>query len=210
MTTGEQRSDAERLGALWECYAHRVQAYAMRHVDPDTAAEVVSETFLIAWRRLADVPGDPMPWLLVVARNTIRNADRSRYRRRLLEDELSRLAEVAGGSEPGAEVLAVERTTLLRGLADLAPKEREALLLVTWDGLTTADAADVAGCSPSAFAMRLQRARRRLAASIADDDEPTPSGSARPGEPLRTRAAARAPCGVDASTSTSHVQPEGT
>ncbi|WP_454300302.1 RNA polymerase sigma factor [Salana multivorans] len=202
---------AQRFESLWESYARRVHAYALRQVDPDTASEVLSETFLVAWRRLEEVPGNPLPWLLVVARNTIRNAHRSHYRRRVLENELERIAEVAGGSVPGAEALAVERTTLLRGLADLAPKEREALLLVTWDGLTTVEAADVAACSPSAFAMRLQRARQRLSAAMADDDEEQASpGVTRPREPLSSRAAARAPCGVDAPAPTSHVQPEGT
>ncbi|ROR97056.1 RNA polymerase sigma-70 factor (ECF subfamily) [Salana multivorans] len=164
-------TDAERLNALWDAYAHRVQAYAMRHVDPDTAAEVVSETFLIAWRRLADVPGEPMPWLLVVARNTIRNAYRSRYRARALADELARIADVLPPVAEAAEDVALERDALLRGLAALTPREREALLLTSWDGLAAADAARVAGCSVSAFQVRLHRARRRLRAALHPDDD---------------------------------------
>lgn len=176
-------TDAERLNTLWDTYAHRVQAYALRHVDPDTAAEVLSETFLVAWRRLADVPGDPLPWLLVVARNTIRNSRRSAYRARTLAGELARIARVARPVAQAAEDIAIEREVLLRALAALTTKEREALLLVSWDGLSTQEAATVAGCTVSAFQVRLHRARRRLRAAL--DDDPTPSRG-EPAAPARS------------------------
>lgn len=50
----------------------------------------------------------------------------------------------------------------------LSPHEREALLLVAWEGLEPARAARAAGCSPAAFRARLHRARRHVAASLAD------------------------------------------
>jgi RNA polymerase sigma-70 factor (ECF subfamily) len=153
--------DEERFVALWTGYGPRVMAYALRHLDADTAQDVVSETFLVAWRRLATVPDDPLPWLLVVARNTIANLRRSGHRQARLAAELERLRQVA---EPAtaADVLATERATVLAGLAALTPKEREALLLVAWDGLAPEQAAKVAGCSLPAFHVRLFRARRRL------------------------------------------------
>jgi RNA polymerase sigma factor (sigma-70 family) len=152
-------TDAQRFSALWDAHAHRIQAYVLRRVDRDTAQEVVAETFLVAWRRLADVPGDPMPWLLVVASNTLRNHRRSLYRARQLHGVLATLAPPPP-DDPAAAV--AERQDLLRGLAELSTADREAVLLVAWDGLTTAQAAEVLGCSPAAFKMRLSRARRRL------------------------------------------------
>jgi RNA polymerase sigma-70 factor (ECF subfamily) len=136
-------------------------AYALRHVDRDTAQEVLSETFLVAWRRLANVPGQPLPWLLVVARNTIANLRRSNYRQALLHSELERLERVAEPS-PAAEVPALERAEVLAALAALTPVDREALLLVAWDGLSASQAARVAGCSVGTFHVRLFRARHRL------------------------------------------------
>jgi RNA polymerase sigma factor (sigma-70 family) len=168
VTTGRPDLDAVRFTALWEAHAGRVLAYARRHVGPDDAHEVVSETFLVAWRRLADVPGTALPWLLVVARNTVANHRRSGYRRALLDGELARLQEVAA-PETAAEVTAAERAAALARLAALTPTEREALLLIAWDGLTPAEAAQVADCSVSAFHVRLFRARRRLRAT--DDRE---------------------------------------
>lgn len=153
--------EALRFNALWDTHAGRVLAYALRHTDRDNAQEVVSETFLVAWRRLADVPGDPLPWLLVVARNTVANQRRSGYRRALLHQEVSRLHEVAGPA-PGADELVADRAQVLAALAALTATEREALLLVAWDGLSPTDAARVAGCSTSTFHVRLFRARRRL------------------------------------------------
>jgi RNA polymerase sigma-70 factor (ECF subfamily) len=161
VSTSEDPPDAQRFAELWDRYAARIQAYALRHVDRDSAQEVVAETFLVAWRRLAAVPGDPLPWLLVVARNTVANQHRSRHRARVLADEIARL-ELVTASAQGADAVVAERDAMLRALAELSPTDREALLLVAWDGLSTTDAARVAGCSAAAFKVRLHRARRRL------------------------------------------------
>jgi len=160
--------DALRFNELWQAHADRVLAYATRHVGPDAAQEVVAETFLVAWRRLADLPGAELPWLLVVARNTVANHRRSAYRRSLLHTELAYLQETAAPSQ-AADVTVTDRAQTLTALAQLSDKEREALLLVTWDGLTAADAARVAGCTVSAFHVRLFRARRRFR-DAADDN----------------------------------------
>jgi RNA polymerase sigma factor (sigma-70 family) len=159
----------QRFVALWGEFSPRVMAYALRHLDSDTAQDVVSETFLVAWRRLAAVPDDPLPWLLVVARNTIANLRRSGHRQARLAAELERWRQVAEPAE-AADVLATERAAVLAGLAALTPAEREALLLVAWDGLRPEQAAKVAGCSLPAFHVRLFRARRRLRL----DSEPRP------------------------------------
>jgi RNA polymerase sigma-70 factor (ECF subfamily) len=159
---------SERLEDLWDAHAVRVQAYALRHTDPDTAQDVLSETFLVAWRRLEHVPDDALPWLLVVARNLIHNADRAQIRVRVLASELGRLETAAPPSEGAPEALATERDLLLRALAALTDREREAILLVAWDGLAPEEGARVADCSTSAFHVRLHRARRRLAALVGE------------------------------------------
>ncbi|MFD6177476.1 MULTISPECIES: RNA polymerase sigma factor [unclassified Isoptericola] len=164
----------DRLSALWSAHAVRVQAYLWRHTDPDTAQDVLSETFLVAWRRLDDVPDPALPWLLVVARNLVRNAHRAARRRRTLDEELASLAASAPLPEAAPEALAVERDDLLRALARLTEREREAILLVAWDGLAPPEAAAVAGCSTATFHVRLHRARRRLS-SLADGTADAPT-----------------------------------
>ena len=175
----------ERLAALWGAHAVRVQAYLWRHTDPDTAQDVLSETFLVAWRRIDDVPDPALPWLLVVARNLVRNAHRAARRRRTLDDELASLEASAPLPEAAPEALAVERDALLRALARLTDREREAILLVAWDGLAPPDAADVAGCSTATFHVRLHRARRRLAA-LADGPAGRPDAPRSPAPSRRT------------------------
>lgn len=189
-----EQTDTERFVALWEAHAHRIHAYATRHVGHDGAEVIVAETFLVAWRRLSDVPGNPLPWLLVVARNTIANAGRSAYRERTLLAELTRLSRAAAPVASGPEPVAVEREAMLRGLAGLTEREREALLLVAWDGLSPVQAAAVAGCSTATFHVRLHRARRRLAHTLdGPDDDPPATGAGRHDDPSAARTRPVAP-----------------
>ncbi|SDD25726.1 RNA polymerase sigma factor [Rhodococcus tukisamuensis] len=153
--------DKERFTALWDTYAGRVFAYTCRHVDHHTAQEVVSETFLVAWRRLAEVPDPALPWLLVVARNTMSNNRRTVRRHDALAAEMARIEQMTA-SAPATDVTVTNRAEVLEVLATLTLVEREALLLTAWDGLNATEAARVAGCSVPAMHVRLFRARRRL------------------------------------------------
>lgn len=74
--------------ACWSAEAGRVQAYARRHVGADAAADVVAETFLVAWRRWKDVPEPAQPWLIATARHIIQRHQRSLRRRLALDDRL--------------------------------------------------------------------------------------------------------------------------
>ena len=40
-------------------------------MPPEAVDDIVSETFLVVWRRLDDVPEPALPWLLIVARNVV-------------------------------------------------------------------------------------------------------------------------------------------
>ena len=140
----------------------------------------MAETFLVAWRRLDDVPDDPLPWLLVVARNTIANQRRSAARRhRTLTEVALRQRLEQASSDAAPEDVAVTRATMIAALATLTATEREALLLTAWDGLDDVDAARVAGCSPRTFRVRLHRARRRLDHAVGPKtyEHPQTSGS---------------------------------
>jgi DNA-directed RNA polymerase specialized sigma24 family protein len=61
---------------------------------------------------------------------------------------------------------------LRAALARLSDRDREALMLVAWHGLSGARAARAAGCSRAAFAVRLRRARARLAAELGSLEPP--------------------------------------
>ena len=118
----------------------------------------MADTFLVAWRRLDQVPDPALPWLLGVARRTLANDRRSRRRR-------ERLAERMRVEFDGVAVVPVEQR-LVDALHRLSIGDREALLLIAWEGLSTAEAAEALGCSAVACRIRLHRARKRLAAAL--------------------------------------------
>jgi RNA polymerase sigma factor (sigma-70 family) len=139
-----------------DCY-EAVQRYVARRVAPEAIQDVVSETFLTAWRRYADLDGEPLPWLLGIARRTAANHRRSGSRRAALRERLS-----AERQQWSYEPLDDRDPRLANALATLSERDREALLLVAWDGLEHRVAASVMGCSTGAFTVRLHRARRKL------------------------------------------------
>ena len=75
---------------VYERYAADIAAYALRRSAAADAADVVADTFLVAWRRRGDIPAEPktLPWLYGVARRVLANQRRSRNRRTRLHDRL--------------------------------------------------------------------------------------------------------------------------
>jgi RNA polymerase sigma-70 factor (ECF subfamily) len=139
-----------------------VWAYAAAQAGWQIADEVVSETFTVAWRRLADVPDPPLPWLLGVARNVLRGSFRAQARRDALAAELRSWADPAAyaGSDVGETV--TDRLAVLGALASLSADDCEVLILAAWQGLTMREAAQVTGSTAGAMRVRLHRARGRL------------------------------------------------
>jgi RNA polymerase sigma factor (sigma-70 family) len=160
-----------RFEELFYRYRGEVRAYARRRASPAVAEDAVAETFLIAWRRLEAIGEDPLPWLFGVARRVIANQHRGEHRRRALLERL-RGDRGVGSWLPASAELSDE---LGAALLALSPREREALLLVAWEGLTPERAATAAGCSSATFRVRLHRARRHVARQLnADSAAPLP------------------------------------
>jgi RNA polymerase sigma-70 factor (ECF subfamily) len=157
---GSRRSvPGDRLEDLFEAHHRALLAYAARRCPTLSDAEdVVAEVFLVAWRRLDDLPaGDAaLPWLYGVARKTIGNQRRGLLRRGRLQARLEQTAErpatpAPSGTEPA-----------LAALERLSEGDRELLRLVAWEGLSHAEIAAVLGISVNAVAIRLHRARARF------------------------------------------------
>ena len=106
MRKGEDVQDErkDRFRSIFEEHAGSVLSYALRRVDsPDEAKDVVSETFLVAWRRLDSIPEPPLPWLLGTARRVLANQRRAAGNRVHLVAKLSREAESDVAAEPADE-----------------------------------------------------------------------------------------------------------
>lgn len=160
MTGPEDRRDVE-FSRCFEEEMPRLLRYAQRHVGWELAQDVVAETFQIAWRKWEKLPPEKFPWLVGTARKVMGNHVRATIRRRRLAARVAHYAEVTADStvESGARMEALHR------LAALSELEREALLLVAWDGLASEEAAEVLGISPAAFRKRLSRARQSVRAA---------------------------------------------
>ncbi len=154
------RSAGEERFRIVFSHLGAVAAYARRRGSRDADA-IAAEVMTIAWRRLADVPlDDPRPWLFATARNLVL-ADGRRSARTVVSDAIE-----PSDDSPALEVLELD-PELDAALRSLSPLDREALLLVAWEDLTPAQAARSLGIKPTAFRVRLLRARRRLKAKLA-------------------------------------------
>jgi RNA polymerase sigma-70 factor (ECF subfamily) len=148
-----------RLEALYTSFAPDVQAYARRRIDGTAVDDVVADVFVAAWRKIEQVPEAPLPWLLGVARKVIANHARSARRRSALTRRLST-------GEPRLSAVADESGDIIRALASLPERDREALMLIAWEGLNQGEAAAVIGCSPALFRVRFHRAKKKLKRAI--------------------------------------------
>jgi RNA polymerase sigma factor (sigma-70 family) len=150
----------ERFTSLYEAHYAAVRAYAWRR-GPDSADDVVAETFTLAWQDLERLPAEPLPWLIGTAHNVRRNQERGQRRRRDREMRSAQSEEALSFTEGLESDLA-----LADALRRLSQRDREILLLAAWEQLDRAGLATVLGCSKTAAAVRLHRARRRLTAAL--------------------------------------------
>jgi RNA polymerase sigma factor (sigma-70 family) len=171
----------QRFTLLYQRHYGAVMRYAARRTDPDTARDVVAETFLVAWRRLEAVPDGAAgaePWLYAVARRVLANAERSRRRADRVTARLGHQRPVTA-ADPAEAV--TERARVEQALRALPEADREALRLVGWEELDLAGAALAMGCSRAAMAVRLHRARRRLARALESRERAADAAPAGPG-----------------------------
>jgi RNA polymerase sigma-70 factor (ECF subfamily) len=194
-----------RFELLYAKYAPAVKAYVLRRADASTADDVVAEVFVVCWRRFEEVPADPLPWLLGVARRVLSTQRRGERRRVALHDRLAERApnpivetsatlgqadletrgvEALGCSidvplcEGGDTLAGLADSGLAAALARLGEADRELLLLIAWEGLSPAEAAVVLGVKPGTVRVRLSRARRRLTQALSrEQTDPTTCSS---------------------------------
>ena len=161
--------DRERFERIYRENFRAVLRFAAMRIDRERAKDVAAETFLVAWRRLDDVPAEPRLWLFGVARKVISGQFRSEARRDALEARLQGEPQADTADLAGA---VAERDSVLAAFAALRERDREVLRLVAWDGLSPAEAAEVLGVTRLAFAVRLHRARRRFERELERDVPP--------------------------------------
>ncbi len=173
-----REGDPDAFGLLFDTYAHAVYNLGFRlTADWSAAEEVVSLTFLEAWRLRGrvDPGGEPLrPWLLGIAVNVSRNQARASRRYRAALSRLPTAApepdfadELAGRLDDAARLREVGKT-----LGALRGSEREVIMLCVWSGLDYATAARALGVPVGTVRSRLSRARRKLTRLMPAGREP--------------------------------------
>lgn len=157
----------ERFRRLYETTRPRVLAYALRRTtSTEDAADVVAETYTIAWRRLDDVPDGEASilWLYATGRRVLANHRRRLSRHAELIDRIG--VELGSAFVLRSEASEADAVAARVALEHLSDDDRELLLLTAWEGLSSSELARVLGCSPTAARIRLHRARVRLLAEL--------------------------------------------
>ena len=108
----ERPAREERFRRLYYAHKGAVRAYAWRR-GPDSADDVVAETFTIAWQNLDTVPAEPLPWLIGIARHVRLGQERADRRRRERERRCAE-ADVVPSFAGAVEERAALRSALER------------------------------------------------------------------------------------------------
>jgi RNA polymerase sigma factor (sigma-70 family) len=169
------RRDPNAFALLYDRYAAQLYQYANRRVGRDVAQDVVAETFLAAFKAREGYDTsrhDARPWLFAIMTQQLAlhyRTEKSRYR------TLSR-----AGHHPGEEEFAdrvdgyisaqATRAPLATALAGLAARDRDVLLLIAWGELTYDEVAQALDIPVGTVRSRLNRARRKLQAALANDN----------------------------------------
>lgn len=154
---------------LFDRHARAINAFATYRVGRNSAEDVLSETFLVAFRRRADfdtTAESASPWLFGIASRLIRRhrAEEAKQWRSFTESISRQEHSSLGGLEDAMSRVDAEREVeALRGrIAALAPKDRETLLLYAWEGLSYEEIAVALGVPVGTVRSRLSRVRKRL------------------------------------------------
>ena len=156
-------SDA-RFAAIYESFLRRLYGYSIRRTTPDRVDDVVAETFLIAWRRIDDVPSgdEALLWLYGVAYKVLGNQWRGHTRRQKLEDRLSAVGITPVSSVEDYLIAGEESRQALQAVSRLKRTDQEILKLAMWEEMAHQDIALVLGIRPGAVKQRLYEARKNL------------------------------------------------
>lgn len=175
----------QRFEALYDAHRLEVLAYCGRRVSAADAADACSETFLVAWRRLDDVPAPPgsLPYLYGVAARVIANQRRTLRRRARLHERLGALG-VTPPAEPSLLYVQTEQDQrVVAAVSRLDAKDREILMLDAWEHLPREEIGELMGMTRAAINQRIHRSHLRLARMLGiDADAPATVEPLRAGE----------------------------
>jgi RNA polymerase sigma factor (sigma-70 family) len=169
----ESWRDPERFAVLFDRHAHFIQRYLARRVGPETADDLLAETFLAAFgKRHGYDPGfpDARPWLYGFATNLIAQHKREEARRYRYLQAAGPAPDLPDITERVLATVTAHsmRSRLVSALARLSAGDRDVLLLIAWEQLSYEEVARALAIPVGTVRSRLHRARTQLRGPLAD------------------------------------------
>lgn len=168
-------SEPEAFTAIYDRHSREIFRYAARRLGHGVAEEVMGDTFLAAFgrRRSFDrTRSEALPWLYGIASNLIGRHRRQEARayRALARTGVDPFAESDTDRVEAQMVARGAERELVAGLARLAARDRDVVLLVAWAELSYEQVADALGLPVGTVRSRLNRARRKLREALGGAD----------------------------------------
>lgn len=166
--------DRGAFGLFFDRYSRAVYAAASLLVDQAADAEdVLSDTFVVFWRKRADIElfgGSGLPWLVTTARNLARNQRRATHRRGFvsLNDDIDSHRSESADSSADARRISQQLDAVLSRLPSL---DQQIIQLCLVDGTSYEHAAQQLGLSHGAVRNRLARTRQHLRHTFGSERE---------------------------------------
>jgi RNA polymerase sigma factor (sigma-70 family) len=162
------QTDKSRFEAIWRAHRHQVLAYCLRRAPSADAEDACSETFLVVWRRIDEIPPAPktLPCLYGIARKSLSNQTRAFYRRGRLQTKLTNLGMAPAADPMLVVVQGADDKVVTDAVRRLKPVDREIVMLDVWEGLSRAEIADAIGMTRAAVDQRVHRAYQKLSRAL--------------------------------------------
>ena len=159
--------DEHALHSLYDRYSRLVYSIALRITgDACSAEEVTQDAFQAVWQRASQFrpsAGSVQAWLSAIVRHRAIDEVRSRWHRaQQMEINLDTLPDLQGAMERGWEHLSLMRADLAEALANLPVKQRQAIELAFYGGLTSPEIASRLDESVGTIKSRLRLGLARL------------------------------------------------
>ena len=164
--------------ALYRSQHRAVLAYCARRASRADAWDAASDVFLVAWRRLDDVPTgeEATAWLLGIAYRVLANQRRSASRSRRLFRKMAAAESIGSSLADEPIIRSEEEAEVITSLSRLRDADREILQLSLWEELNPEEIARILGISRNAVDQRYSRAKKRLGREM--DRKSTTTGRA--------------------------------
>ena len=184
MSRPDQASKEARFENLYRSTARDLLAFLTRRAAyREEATDILAEVYIVAWRRLDEVPTDAGArlWLFGVARRLLLKSNRQlRSHQDIVRGITAELAAGTTHPEPDDEFTDRVRASVRK----LPTAQREALLLTAWEGLKPREIAKVTNSTANLVRVRLHLARKQLRRELSAAPEPDSDDAAT--DPLRS------------------------